>query len=287
MALTTLATELTTVAGGKELADMRSVPAATDASRRPGRRRGWTSYIPPQHGAWAFLVVPLSSGFAVAGLTWTGALFALTWIIAYPVGYFAGRAVAVRLRRGSWTRLARREMSRAMPWAVGLVLLACPLLVARPWLVLVAPVVAGLWIVSLLITVRRSERDLGNDGVLVVLAGLAVPLVWAVTSDLHGLPTATSLWVVTAATDVFLFGSVLHVKSLLRKANDTGFRRLSVVYQLASLLVFAVISPWWLVAFVPAAMRAVLMKPGLRPAAIGAGETVVSVCFVAATILAT
>lgn len=268
------------------MADMRSVSATAEVTGRSSSRRTWTSYIPPQHGAWAFLVVPLLSGFAVAGLSWIGGLLAATWIVAYPVGYFAGRALAVRIRRGSWTRLARREAARTVPWAAGLAALAVPLLTLRPWLVLVALGVALLWATSLLITLRRSERDLLNDAVLVVLAVLAVPLVWAVTTDLQGWPPATDLWVVTAATAAFLFGSVLHVRSLLRRAGDNRFRWLSVAYQLAAMVGFACASPWWLVGFVPAVLRAVLMRPGLRPAAIGAVETVVSVFFVAAAILA-
>lgn len=210
----------------------------------------------------------------------------MAWIAAYPVGYYLGRAAVVRLRRGSWTRLARREASRALPWTVGFVVLAVPLLALRPWLALVAAGVGLLWAFSLLITLRRSERDLANDGVLVVLAVLAVPLMWAVSSDFQGSTLTSDLWVVTAATGVFLFGSVLHVRSLLRRADDAPFRRLSVVYQIAAAIVFAFFSPWWLLGFVPAAVRAVLMRPGLRPAAIGAVEMVVSALFVAAAILA-
>ncbi len=210
----------------------------------------------------------------------------MAWIAAYPVGYFLGRAAVVRLRRGSWTRLARREASRALPWTVGFVVLAVPLLALRPWLALVAAGVGLLWASSLLITLRRSERDLANDGVLVVLAVLAVPLMWAVTSDFQGSSPTSDLWVVTAATGVFLFGSVLHVRSMLRRADDAAFRRLSVAYQIAAVIVFAFFSPWWLLGFVPAAVRAALMRPGLRPAAIGAVEMVVSALFVAAAILA-
>ena len=272
-------------------------PARVGAKEGPtprSRSHGWTAYIPPQHGAWAFLIVPLVVGFTLAPITWAGLGFAVAWILAYPVGYFGGRGLLVRIRRGSFTRLSRREFRRAIPWGVALAVVGVPLLVACPWLAVAAVVVAAVWSGSLLITLRRSERDLGNDLVLVVLAVLAVPLVWLVgegASPAAGFwPDVASvpgqLWLATAATGAFLFGSVLHVKSLLREAGNVGFRRLSVGYHVIALAVFAVVSPWWLIGFGPALLRSLVLRPGLRPAVIGAVETVVAVLFVVAAALA-
>ena len=229
---------------------MSTVRSPTAESRRT---RNVTAYIPPQHGAWAFLVVPLLVGFTIAPFRWVAVLFATAWIVAYPVGYFGGRALATRLRRGTWTRLARREARRAVPWGVALVVLGLPLVVLCPWLL---PVV---WL-------------LGVSG-----AGWAWPEVPAV-------PTAL-LWA-TAATFAFLFGSVLHVKSLLREASNRRFHWLSVAYHALVLVGFAFVSPWWLLGFAPALVRALVLKPGLRPALIGAIEAVVSVCFLFAAALA-
>lgn len=272
-------------------------PARVGAKEGPtprSRSHGWTAYIPPQHGAWAFLIVPLLVGFTLVPITWAGLGFAVAWILAYPVGYFGGRGLLVRIRRGSFTRLSRREFRRAIPWGVALAVVGVPLLVACPWLAVAAVVVAAVWSGSLLITLRRSERDLGNDLVLVVLAVLAVPLVWLVGGgaspagggwpDIAGVPG--QLWLATAATGAFLFGSVLHVKSLLREAGNVGFRRLSVGYHVIALAVFAVASPWWLIGFGPALLRSLVLRPGLRPAVIGAVETVVAVLFVVAAALA-
>jgi hypothetical protein len=126
---------------------------------------------------------------------------------------------------------------------VALAVVGVPLLVACPWLAVAAVVVAAVWSGSLLITLRRSERDLGNDLVLAVLAVLAVPLVWLVgggasagwrrVAGYRRVPG--QLWLATAATGAFLFGSVLHVKSLLREAGNVGFRRLSVGYHVIAL----------------------------------------------------
>ncbi|MCB0916218.1 MAG: YwiC-like family protein [Actinobacteria bacterium] len=266
--------------------------AATAAAHGTARRRRtWTSYIPPQHGAWAFLVVPLAVGFTTVSFSWVALLFGAAWIVAYPVGYFGGRALATRIRRGSWTRLARREAGRAVPWAVALAVLGVPLVVLRPWLVAVAVVVATIWGVSLLITLRESERALSNDVVLVVLSMVAVPTVWAISvaepggwPELPPLPVAVG-WA-TAATGVFLFGTVLHVRSLLREAGNRRFHWLSVGYHVVALVGFALVTPWWVVGFTPALVRAVALRPGLRPAVIGAIESVMSLFFVIAAVLA-
>ena len=74
--------------------------------------------VPPQHGAWAFLAVPLILGLAISGVTWPGVLFSVTWVLAYPASYYLGRAIAVRTRRGVWSRIARRERAAAVPWVV-------------------------------------------------------------------------------------------------------------------------------------------------------------------------
>lgn len=262
-------------------------PSRTGTTERSKDVRRWTAFIPPQHGAWAFLVVPLLVGFTVAPVSLVGLVFACAWVVAYPVGYFGGRAVVTRWRRGTWSRLARRELRRAAPWAVVLVVLAVPLVVLRPWLVLAAVAVALVWAGSMVIGYRGSERDLTNDAVLVALAVLAVPLVWLVTAGdaLSSIPPS-GVWLATAATAVFLFGSVLHVKSLLRRAGDVSFRRLTLGYHVVALAAFAVASPWWLVGFTPALLRVVVMRPGMRPAVIGAIETGVACCFVAAAALA-
>lgn len=236
-------------------------------------------------------MVPLLVGFTVSPFSPVAVLFSAAWIVAYPVGYFGGRALATRLRRGSWTRLARRESGRAVPWLVALAVLGVPLVLLRPWLLVVAVVVAAIWGVSLAFTLRGSERSLPNDAVLVLLAVIAVPVVWALGSSTGGalrpdLPaTPVGLWWATVATFAFLFGSVLHVKSLLREAQNRRFHWLSVSYHTAALLVFALVSPWWILGFSPALVRAAALRPGLRPAVIGAIESIVSLFFVLAALL--
>lgn len=244
--------------------------------------------MPPQHGAWAFLIVPVLCGFAVAGASPAGWLFLAAWVSAYPVGYFLGRALSARVRRGSWTRLARRERARAMPWAVLTAALGLPLVVTRPWLLAAAGLLAVLWGMGLAIAARRGERSLANDFMLVAQAALSLPLAIAVVAgpaalagDLAG-QTLQATMIVAA----YLAGSVLHVKSLLREAGNVTFHRVNVAWHGLLALGAGLASPWWLVGFLPALARSILLRPGLRPGAIGGIEAVVAVLVVVAAFLA-
>ncbi|HYN56824.1 MAG TPA: YwiC-like family protein [Motilibacterales bacterium] len=260
------------------------VAAAPSRSAEPV----WRPVIPPQHGAWAFLIVPVLCGFAVAGASAAGWLFLAAWVCAYPVGYYLGRGLTARARRGSWTRLARRERTRALPWAVLTAALGLPLVLTRPWLLAAAAILAVLWGGGLVIAARQGERSLANDLMLVAQAAVALPLAVAVvvgpaslTGDLAG-----SVLEATVIVAAYLAGSVLHVKSLLREAGNARFRRANVAWHGALVLGTALASAWWLVAFLPALARAVLLRPGMRPGAIGGVEAVVAVLVVVAALLA-
>jgi len=269
-----------------------ALPVEPDAEQpavgsRP-RDRSWRPAIPPQHGAWAFLIVPVLCGFAVAGASPAGWLLLVAWVCAYPVGYYLGRALTARVRRGSWSRLARRELARVVPWAVMTAGLGLPLLLTRPWLLVVAALLAVLWGLGLWLAARRGERSLANDLMLVAQATVALPLSVAVVAgpamlvgDLAG-PTVQATLVVAA----YLAGSVLHVKSLLREAGIPAYRRANLAWHGVLVVGSTLLSPWWLVGTAPALARAVLLRPGMRPGAIGGVEAAVALLVVVAAFLA-
>lgn len=269
---------------------LAAAPAGGAYDTTPPRRvdRPWRPAIPPQHGAWAFLVVPVLCGFAVAGSSLSGWLFLAAWVCAYPLGYYLGRAVTARVRRGSWSRLARRERAHAVPWAVLATALGLPLVLTRPWLLAAAALLAVLWALGLAVASRRGERSLANDLVLVAQAAVALPLAVAVVAgptEATGVLAGPTMQA-TAIVAAYLAGSVLHVKSLLREAGNAAFHRVNVGWHAVLTLGAAVASPWWLVAFVPALARAALLRPGMRPGAIGGVEALVAVLVVTAAFLA-
>lgn len=254
---------------------------STSTVRQPKTKRRLA--IPGQHGAWAFLVVPLLLGFVVVGWSGPGALFALAWVLAYPASYYFGRAVVVRWRRGSWTRLAKRELRDAVPWMVLAAVPSLVLLVLRPWLLWVGAVLAVLWAVSVWLTRTGHERGASNDLLLVAQASLAVPLMWGIATDTPDLgvgeASAADAWTAAFICLVFFTGSVLHVKSLIREADDRRWAVASRVFHVCA-LAMGLISPWLLLPFGAAAIRAFAVPRSSRPAVIGAVEIVVSVLVV-------
>jgi hypothetical protein len=245
--------------------------------------------IPGQHGAWAFLVIPLVLGFVITGWSAPAAVFSVAWVLAYPASYYLGRAVVIRWRRGTWSRLAKRELHDAIPWVVLAGVPSLVLLVLRPWLIWVGVVLAVLWAVSVWLTRAGHERGAGNDLLLVAQAAIAVPLFWAIATDTPDLgigdPAAAQAWLAALICLVFFTGSVLHVKSLIREADDRRWAVASRIFHVAA-LGMGFISPWLLLPFGVAAVRAFAVPAGSRPAVIGAVEIVVSVLVVVGGALA-
>ena len=244
-------------------------------------------HVPPQHGAWAFLLVPLVLAALLGAATWVGLLFAITWVIAYPATYFGSRAVMTRARRGTWSRIARRELQDALPWLIALAVTGVALVAMRPWVVIPGAVVGVVWLGTAWLTWIGRERGIVNDLLLVVLSAVAAPLMWAVAVDqpaVADIPSA--LWLAMGVCIAFFTGSVLHVKSLIREADDRRWHLASIVYHAIVLVIVPFVS-WWLVpAFGFALVRTVVMRPGLRPGRIGAVEAVLSLLVIAGTVLA-
>ncbi len=255
--------------------------APAPAGRRPARRAPLVA-VPKQHGAWAFLAIPLLLGLGLAGWSWVGAGFAVAWVLAYPASFYLGRALAIRWRRGQWSRLARRELRYAVPWSVGTAVLAVLLVVARPWLLVVGAVLAVLWLASVWLTRTGHERGITNDLLLVGQAALAVPLLWGITLDAW---PPVEAWTAALVCAAFFTSSVVHVKSLIRESDDPRWRIGSRVFHVAALSL-GLISPWLLLPFGVAAVRAFTIRPGTRPGVIGGVEALVSVLVVVGGLLA-
>jgi len=242
--------------------------------------------VPPQHGAWAFLIVPLILGALLGAASWPALVFAVAWVAAYPVSYFAGRAVVYRLRRGEWSRKARSELRSALPWAVIAVAGAVTVVVIRPALAIAGIGIAVVWTISLWLTWKGRERGITNDLLLVVLAAAAPVLMWFAGSTESIAEVPSSIWLASVVTLLFFTGSVLHVKSLIREADDRRWHLASIGYHVVVVVGVALVSPWLLVAFVPALVRTIVMRPPLKPGVIGAVEIIMSALLVIGAVLA-
>ena len=258
-------------------------------------------WLPPQHGAWAFLLVPVLLGVSVAAPTPLLAVLVVAWVVAYPWSWFALEWLTAS------PRARPRYRAPLLVWSAVVAPLAIGMLVARPWLVWAGLVYAVAFGVNWSFARRRADRAFANDMVFVGQSASAVALAWAVGVPGFGgvLPppagdAPSTVWVLTAACVLAFTGSVIHVKSLIRERSDPRWARASVVFHLAALTVaagLAAASTWWLLLpFVFLAGRAIAVpvvvarrtadgRGPLRPAVIGIVELVGSLLLLAAGLM--
>lgn len=245
--------------------------------------------FPSQHGAWAFLIVPAVMAWFLGAGNWTGVLFIFAWVSGYPVSYFLGRALIARIRRGSWTNKAKIELRNLLPWLIFDGATSVALLILRPWLISYGILILLLWAVTVYLSWAGHERGIVNDLLLTSLASIAPILMYQVAKDhasLRGLPH--SIWIAALMSLLFFVGSVIHVKALIREATNRDWHYGSLVFHATVFVLLVVFARSWylIIPFALALVRTVVIKPGLRPGAIGVVELGASMALIACTVLA-
>lgn len=260
----------------------------TATATRPARkRRGAQGWMPNQHGAWAMVTVPWLLGFVLAlrdgGDIASGLMLLACWL----TGYFAFFATSQWLR----SRLKPRYLPAVATYAIATVVLGLGALALRPqwwtWAAVFAPLVGT----SLWLAWRRAERSL-RSGAATVAAASLLPLVLG-SDALWPWTVAPALLGVALVCFAYFFGTVLYVKTLIRKRGSRGWVVASVVWHVGCVLgtyFLPEAMPRGLLAgfFVVMALRA-LVVPGLGPlrgrnvtaAAAGIGEFVATGALVA------
>lgn len=258
----------------------RVTPVRTDPAR-PGGSGRKPVLVPPQHGAWAFLGLPILLGLVVAGISWLTVLLAVGFVVAYPTSYFA-----IAVLRYPRPQLYRRGL---ISWGLPGLVIASVILIARPWMIWVGIAYAIGFVVNLGFAKAHNERSLINDAVFIIECITITPVLWACSASTGGLvppsPTTapSAVWAVTAMSALVLIGSTMHVRSLIRERRNQSFRRTSQAFAIASfvaaLLLAAPYGPTAMAATACAfgylAVRAFLVgRRPLRPGLIGVFELV-------------
>lgn len=187
-------------------------------------------WVPREHGAWAILAVPLLLGIAAAGAIAAHALLAVAAVSAY---LFSVPFV-------DWVRTRRPEHGPPMIlFGAALAGSGVPLLLLRPELAVVAAAVGVLGIATVALTLEGHPKS-----VLVSLieVGEAILLVPAAAIVAGGIDAVT--WRATLAAGIYLGGSVLVVRSLIRARGDVRYLAASIAFHGIGLVVAAlVLSP--------------------------------------------
>lgn len=249
------------------------------------RTTGWLSR---QHGVWAMLVLPFAVGTA---LVWQAGglqvhlvpLFA-TWVLGYCAFYAAsGLLKSPSARRRRWLPALALYTLATLGSGLATVWLAGPGL--WWWLAGYAlPLCCALWLAA-----RREERHLAG-GLLTVTLAAAMVLVVRFPDPVGMLtdpafPAAAS-WAILLFG--YLGGTVFHVKAMIRKRGQLGWRNASIAWHALWTVVASAgaitgqVERWWPAFFLAATVRAWLLpmvsdQRRIRPGVVGSVEVVLSV----------
>lgn len=176
------------------------------------------------------LLLPMVATVVVTGGHWLHLPLLGAWLAGYLGSYYALQAVK--------TRRPRRFIGPLLLYAAVTVPLAVLVVVARPGVLPYAPAYAVLIGVNVGYAWRRRERALLNDLASVVQSCLIVP----VAATVAGVPVRAVVGVFVVML-LYFTGTVVYVKTMIRKRGSTGYRRASITYHIAALGVAVWLGP--------------------------------------------
>ena len=230
------------------------------------------------------LVVPLLLGVLASGPTWVHLPLTIVWV----VGYFEFYAAGLWLK----SRLKKKYLPAVRAYAITLIVPAVALLVLQPELVVWGLVFAPLVAISLWCSYQRRDRSMLNDSVTVLAACLMLPVAYSAGLPPTPLPDVVgwlaqsgpvgwpAVWAATALALGYFFGTVLYVKTLIRRRGDRRFLAVSVGCHAVTGAVLAALAAgvgqaWWPTAAVFALLTARawwVPRTAAKPLQFGLGE---------------
>jgi hypothetical protein len=252
----------------------------TVARPSPGPQTGaFRPWMPRQHGAWAMLALPLLLGIAATRPTgWH-----LVLAGAAAAGYLASTTAQ------TWARARARERYTAslLVYAGTAAVLALALVVTHPVLLLALLVLVPAGAITLVAAKLGPARGVAVGFAQVAQALVLVPAAASLAGPLDSPPVAKA----TFLAAVYLVGTVLAVRSVIREQGNAGFAAISVGFHVAATGAGAFLLPPPFVALLGVlAIRAALLpivqarRRGtanpLRPIHVGMMEMVLATCVV-------
>jgi len=240
------------------------------------------------------ITLPALAGAVLGGFSWVHVPLLLFWW----VGYFFFQAAALWLkshRRAKYFPPVRAYGLAMVPFGVATAVMR-PALAA--WALAFAPLVG----IAAKSAWDRTERSLLNDGATVLAACLMFPVARAAGAGRPDVGWAWT-WTAFAIELAYFWGTVPHVKSLIRERDNPRFARFSLGYHAVVTLVVLVatvagaldrtpLRGWLLVGLWVALCVRTLVMPRLqtagrplRPAVIGIVEVVFSTAITLALVV--
>lgn len=240
--------------------------------------------MPREHGAWAILAVPLILGVIAAGPAPGHALLALAAVSAYLFSVPATE----------WMRTRRPELRPpTLLFGAATAAFGIPLVAMHTAIALFALVAAAAGLIALALSLGGRATSVLVSLVQVAQAIALVPAAAVVTGRFDAPATLEA----TLAAAIYLIGSVLVVRSLIRARNDLAYLAVSVAFHAVAVVVAALLLPGaYAVLAVGLLARAIALPIAqrrleggshrLRPIHIGIVEIVASLALVLVAVVA-
>ena len=247
-------------------------------------------WIPKQHGAWAILIVPFLVGTVLRARD--GDLQA--WLAPRGVAIFTGsfgfNALTLWLRAAKTRRAPYRrpiQVYGALTAVLGALVLALGGLPLLGWLPIALPLVGlAIWLAS-----HRKDRAVASGFATVALAvGAGMAAHFRSPLDIAASwPDTLPQLLIFVALFGYFFGTVWHVKALIRERGQAPARRRALIWHAAMVVLAAIAafggwaaSPGWIIFFILTLARTWWMTQPqvatkLKPVQIGVAEIVLSV----------
>jgi hypothetical protein len=194
--------------------------------RRPGALH---RYLPPQHGAWALLLVPFVVGVACTRPVLLHVPLLVAWLAGYLLSYYALLALKTG-RPGKVAGPLRLYAGLSAP-AAALVAGFAP----RTWAF--APAFAALLAVNAVLARRRDDRALAGGLASVAQSCLMVPLAAVVAGG-----SARGAALPALVLFAYFAGSLLYVKTMIRNRGERGYLVASITFSAAATVGVALVA---------------------------------------------
>lgn len=191
------------------------------------------TWIPNQHGAWAFLVTPVVVGALAGGPSAWDGLLLITWLAAYCLNFYVAQAVK--------SRKPKRYQRQLALYGIVSLILGLPLVQHDPSLLLLLMAAIPAFAVNLVFIRQRNERAWANDFVGIALA--AVVGYGAYALGAHPTDPVRVAWMELAIA-LYFGGTVIYVKTMIRERGSRIWMRLSYAYH-GALVLLATLAQWW------------------------------------------
>jgi hypothetical protein len=240
-----------TVPASEETTRMSATTDQADApSSRPrgaARRRRWARrWLPPQHGAWAILLLPFGIGVLRAGPGWIHLPLLVAWLGGYLLWYYGQLALKVRT--------IAPVRAQLLGYAAITLPAAVLVLVLRPSLAWAGFAFAPLLAVNVIYVWEGEDRALANGLASVAESSLMTFVAVAAV----GVPLG-SVTPIVVALMLYFAGSLLYVKTMIRERGDQARLWASIGFHVAALVIAGVLDLALLVPFAWFLARAVVL----------------------------